>query len=75
MESVLLGHPERVMPSCVVAFKVYSEDHGVIASVQENHQTHWRLKLDPAIQTKQLSLEILESAAALPAIYAISCFH
>jgi hypothetical protein len=74
MESVLMGHPERVMPGCVTAFEVRGEDGELLARVEENHQTRARVKLAQPVTTRRLSLVILHHGQALPAIYEVRCY-
>ncbi len=74
MESVLMGHPERVMPGCVRAFEVRGEGGALLASVEENHQTRVQVKFAHAVTTRTLSLEILRRGPALPAVYEVRCY-
>jgi hypothetical protein len=74
MESVLMTHPERVMPGCVTAFRLSTEEGRVLAEVAEHHQTIWRLDLKTAIVTQGLTLEILGRGTAPPAIFEIRCY-
>jgi hypothetical protein len=74
MESVLLSHPERVMPGCITAFRVTTAEGKLLAEVQENHQTHWKLGLLQPIETKGIRIEILAHGEAPPAIFNVSCW-
>jgi hypothetical protein len=74
MESVLMGHPERVMPGCVTEFELCAGAKGRVAHVAENHQTRWVLKLDKPLETNELSLVILAYGPALPAIFELRCY-
>lgn len=73
MESVLLSHPERVMPGCITAFRVTAAGGRVLADVPENHKTHWRLMLDGPVVTDQITIEVLAHGPAIPAIFEVSC--
>ncbi|MEZ2346979.1 FAD-dependent oxidoreductase [Terriglobus sp. RCC_193] len=73
MESVLMGHPERVMPACVTAFEVRAGDI-VLTHVEENHQTRYTLNLAELITTDELTLTILGHGDAIPAIFEIRCY-
>ncbi|SNS46112.1 FAD dependent oxidoreductase [Granulicella rosea] len=73
MESVLMTHPERIMPGCVTSFALMADDV-CVAHVQENHQTRWTLKLKEPVETTSLTLQILGRGPALPAIFAVRCF-
>jgi hypothetical protein len=74
MESVLMGHPERVMPSCVRTFEIRSKSDMLVAYVAENHQTRWKLELIEPLVTDELVLRILRFGSAVPAIFDIRCF-
>jgi hypothetical protein len=74
MESVLMGHPEHVMPGCVRAFEVRDANGNVLAHVNENHQTRYTLNLPSPIQTQAISVFILSHGPALPAIFQINCY-
>jgi hypothetical protein len=74
MESVLMGHPERVMPACVTAFEVCAGTNGLIAHVVENHQTRWRLELEEPVVTGELSITVLGHGPTLPAIFEVRCY-
>lgn len=74
MESVLLSHPERAMPSCVRAFRVCSADGYVLADVTDHHHSRWTLKLDRPIETTALILNILDTWGGVPAIFEVRCY-
>lgn len=72
MESVLMGHPERVMPGCVTEFELRSAD-GVVAHVTEHHHTHWRINLTEPLVTDRLELRLIRFGSAPPAIFEVRC--
>lgn len=74
MESVLMGHPERVMPGCIRAFELRTTEGKILASVPENHQTRWQLHLPEAIVTSGIELLILERGPAPPAVFEVRCY-
>ncbi len=74
MESVLMGHPERVMPGCVTSFALRTLEGSTIATVKENHQTHWRMKLPEPVVTTAIELVILGQGPAPPAIFEVRCY-
>lgn len=74
MESVLMGHPERVMPGCVTSFEVRTVEGETLATVSEHHQTHWRLTLPQPVRTKGIQLAILGSGSAPPAVFEVRCY-
>jgi FAD dependent oxidoreductase len=73
MESVLMGHPERVMPGCVTQFELHTAEGDTIAAVAHNHQTHWRIVLPEPVTTTGLELLILGHGPAPPAIFEVRC--
>ncbi|WP_222705488.1 FAD-dependent oxidoreductase [Terriglobus albidus] len=74
MESVLMTHPERIMPGCIRAFRVSTAEGVRLAEVTENHQTQWTLELPAAVTTSGLHIDVLEHGEAPPAIFNVSCF-
>jgi hypothetical protein len=74
MESVLMGHPERVMPACVTEFEVVANGRQVLAQVAHNHQTRWKLQLDVAIAVTGIEIVILARGPALPAVFEVRCY-
>jgi hypothetical protein len=74
MESVLMTHPERIMPGCITAFRVKTAEGQILAEVLENHQTRWHLELTPAVTTAGISFEILDHGPAIPAIFEVRCY-
>lgn len=73
MESVLMGHPERVMPACVQSFRLCADEKEILC-VQENHQTRYSLVLDEALQVMRLDIVLLRHGPAIPAIYEVRCY-
>jgi hypothetical protein len=74
MESVLLTHPERVMPGCVTSYRILADDGKVLAEVAENHQTRRILALASPIKTSSISIQILSHGDAPPAIFEVRCY-
>lgn len=73
MESVLLNHPERVMPGCIRAFRILTHEGGVLAEVDENHQTRYTLRLPSPIQTSVITIEILKPGESPSPIFQVEC--
>lgn len=73
MESVLMGHPERVMPACVTAFEIHTNDK-ILTRVEENHQTRYTLNFAEPVTTGELTIAILSHGDAIPAIFEIRCY-
>ncbi len=75
MESVQMGHPERVSPFCVEGCEVRDESGAVLASFEENHQATRRFLLDPPVTTNHLAFSFRTRAGSAPAsIFAIRCY-
>lgn len=67
MESVLMGHPERVMPFCVPAFEVYERGGRLVYQCPENHQTRRTIRLDPPLSTDRLAITLTAPESGAPA--------
>jgi len=73
MESVLMGHPERVMPGCVTAFAVRTAEGEVLAEVTEHHHTRWQLSLPQPVTTAGIDLMLRAWGPAPPAVFEVRC--
>ena len=74
MESVLMTHPEHVMPGCVTAFRIVTDEGALLADVAENHKTRWSITFNTAVRTSALRIEILGRGPAPPAIFEVRCY-
>ncbi len=74
MESVLLSHPERIMPGCITAFRLVADNGRVLAEISDNHQTRRIVNLAEPVTSSQLSIEVLAHGDAPPAIFEIRCY-
>jgi hypothetical protein len=76
MESVLMGHPERVTPFCVRRYTVRDTAGRVLAQCTENHQARNIIRLAEPVQTDQLTLELMAPSAYVPvALFEIRCYR
>jgi hypothetical protein len=76
MESVLMGHPETVMPFCVKHYRVLDCGQQVVVEQQDNHQTRNILTFDPPLVTNHLALQILDTYGDVPAaLFEIRCYE
>jgi hypothetical protein len=75
MESVLMGHPENVMPFCVRDYKLY-DDHGkVVFEKNGNYQTINRIKFEAPLATRKLVLEVKHPSGDVPAsVFEVQCY-
>lgn len=75
METVLMGHPENAMPHCVRHYRVRDAEGNILAECTDNHQTLNCVRLDEAVQTNRLTIEIVGSQGDTPAsLFAIRCY-
>jgi FAD dependent oxidoreductase len=74
MESVLLSHPERIMPGCITAFRLVADNGQTLAEISENHQTRRIVNLAEPITSSHLSIEVLAHGDAPPAIFEVRCY-
>jgi len=75
MESVLMGHPERVMPNCIQNATVYDEHGRELGRLKDNHQTRWTLILDHPTTTHTLRIVADPPAPGNPpVIFRVRCF-
>ncbi|WP_374229008.1 FAD-dependent oxidoreductase [Ktedonobacter sp. SOSP1-52] len=74
MESVLMGHPERVMPFCVKHYRLCAGEQ-LIAENTDNHQTRNTITLKEPITTDCLSIHLLKQHGEVPAaLFEIRCY-
>jgi hypothetical protein len=75
MESVLMGHPERVGPLCVRDFVLRDETGTELARVNGNHQTRRMIRFDPPRRLTRLVIEVAHPVAHAPAtIVDVRCY-
>jgi hypothetical protein len=75
MESVLMTHPETVMPFCVRHYRVRDAAGNVVAEVTDNHQTLNHLTFEPPLHTDALSVEVVATHSDAPAaIFEVRCY-
>jgi hypothetical protein len=76
MESVLMGHPERVMPFCVRDFYVADDRGEVVWQVKDNHHSLQRISFDQPLHTKGLTFYFSHPRPNVPAaVFAIRCYQ
>jgi FAD dependent oxidoreductase len=74
MESVLLSHPERIMPGCITAFRLVADYGQTLAEIPDNHQTRRIVNLAKPVNLSHLSIEVLAHGDAPPAIFEVRCY-
>jgi len=75
MESVLMQHPENVMPFCIRNYSIYDGSGKLIKKVTGNHQTRNQIKLESSIVTDSLVVKCEHPTENIPAaIFEIRCY-
>jgi hypothetical protein len=75
MESVLMQHPETVMPFCVRNYCIKDDAGNIIATKTGNYQTRNKIVLAQPITTNRLIIEIEHPSADVPAaVFAVRCY-
>ncbi len=76
METVLMGHPENVIPFCVRQYRVYDDQHNLIAEQKNNYQTINAINLAEPLETRKLLVEADHPSDQVPAsVFEILCFE
>jgi hypothetical protein len=76
IESVLMGHPENVMPLCVRKYRLLDDAGRVLATCAENHQTRNTIRLQKAVTTRSLTLELERPSDSVPAaLFEVRCYE
>lgn len=75
MESVLMTHPETVMPFCVRNYTIEDGNGKIIYTQQGNFQTRNVIELPESCVTDQLIISLEHPSAEVPAaIFAVRCY-
>lgn len=75
MESVLMGHPEEVMPFCVRDFSLHDGDGKVLFEKRGNYQGRNVIELDAPVSLSKLVLRVSHPSALVPAsVFAFRCY-
>lgn len=76
MESVLMTHPETVMPFCVRDFYLEDGDGNRFFEKVGNYQTRNIIKLPDVVKTKKLRIGLLHPSIDVPAsVFAVRCYR
>ncbi len=70
METVQMGHDCAVTPHCVTHYRLWA-DETLLADVTDNHHAVCEYRVDAPRTVSVIRLEILSTAGALPALYAL----
>jgi len=75
MESVLMSHPESVMPFCVRNYRIKDGAGNVLAEKTGNYQTLNRIQFSAPVTTAVLVIELEHPAVDVPAaLFAVRCY-
>ena len=75
MESVLMLHPENIMPFCVRTYTIKDEKGAVVFEKKDNHQTRNIIHLKNEINTRSLTVELEQSSPDIPvSLFEIRCY-
>jgi len=75
MESVLMTHPENVMPFCVRNYVVRNDRNEIIFEQKNNYQTRNQITFEKEIVTKNLTIELQHPSGKIPAaLFAVRCY-
>lgn len=76
MESVLMGHPESVMPFCVRNYKILDDKGEVVFEKTGNYQTINRVDLKTTVITRELTITMEHPSRDVPAaLFAVRCYR
>ena len=70
METVQMGHAQAVTPHCTTHYRLWL-DEDLLVEVKDNHHSLCHHAIPPGVRFQQIRLELLASAGALPALYAL----
>lgn len=74
MESVLMTHPEEVVPFMVRAFELVDGDGNVLHTCAGHHSARFEWNPAASVKTARLGLRIKETAGAPAAVFRFRCF-
>ncbi|WP_064198630.1 MULTISPECIES: FAD-dependent oxidoreductase [Emticicia] len=75
MESVLMTHPENVMPFCVRNYRILDDKNQIIFEKKGNYQTRNIINLEKTISTKLITIELEHPSINTPAsVFEVRCY-
>lgn len=76
MESVLMTHPESVMPFCVRDYDIRDEHGNLLFEGRNNHQTINNIEFEQPIYTKKIILTLSHPSGLVPAaLFGMRCYN
>jgi hypothetical protein len=74
LESVLRGHPEREMPSCVRGYRLRDDMGRVLYECSDNHLTRNSVSFSRPVTTSALSMEVTETRGWPASVFEVRCY-
>ena len=74
METVLLGHPERVVPFAVKRYQVLDDQDRIVAEADDAHLSLAVHRFEKPLSTTAISVRVLETWGAPAAIFEVRCY-
>ncbi|UOE46228.1 FAD-dependent oxidoreductase [Mucilaginibacter sp. SMC90] len=75
METVLMTHPENVMPFCVRNYRITDGEGKLIFEAMDNYQSRNIIRLETPVHTKKLIIYTEHPGSNVPAaIFAVRCY-
>ncbi|KJV49955.1 fumarate reductase [Pantoea sp. BL1] len=70
METVQMGHAQAVTPHCTTHYRLWLDEE-LLIEVEDNHHSLCHHAVPQGVSFRQIRLELLASAGALPALYGL----
>jgi hypothetical protein len=74
MESVLMTHPEEVVPFMVRDFDLLDEAGSVVHSVRDHHSAVYEWISETLLESKRITLRVISTYGAPAAVFRVSCY-
>lgn len=75
METVLMGHPENVMPFCIRNYTVAADGNKIVYRKKDNYQSNDTITFETPLKTKSLTISVEHPSADTPAaIFEVVCY-
>jgi hypothetical protein len=75
METVLMSHPETVMPFCVTEYVLCNDRNETLHYQTGNHQTRNVIRFVQPVETTRLSIHVKATHGNVPAaLFEVRCY-
>jgi hypothetical protein len=75
MESVLMTHPETVMPFCVRNYHIEDEQGRMVYQKKDNYHTRNEILFESPVETKKLKVILEHPSGDVPAsLFSLRCY-